>query len=145
MTNNPTLALAIEWLAVVGLAALLGAAGTWLRARFDLDCNPLLVFPASGSIGWLGFSWEGLSFGIPRRFRVTRRWDRPGALVRLPDGSTARLLSVYTDPAAAGAMATVQPESADGDDDGAPAWVPLGSLSPAGTTAPVPVQDGGVA
>lgn len=132
-------------LTLVGATTLISKAETWLRDRFDLDCNPLLVFPASGHIGWLGFSWEGLSIGIPRRFRITRRWDRPGALVNMADGRYGRILTVCTHPDTPGAVAAVQPESNDPDEDGTPLWVAWESLTPVPSGALAVAQDGGVA
>lgn len=141
--NHPILALAIEILAIVGLTTVLGGAETWLRERFDLDCNPLRILPASGRLGPL--SWKRLSFGIPRRFRVTRRWDRPGALVNLADGRYGRILAVCTHPDTPGAVAAVQPESNDPDEDGTPLWVAWESLTPVPSGAPAMAQDGGLA
>ena len=122
---------ALVVLAVIGATRTLGAVCDWLAGRFHLDLN-LRKFRTAGvrAFGKGEATWD-LWIGIPRTFKVHRRWDRPGALVDMGGGRQGYILAVHTDPDTDGAMAVIQP-AADDEYTGEPEWVPLAAVAPAG-------------
>jgi hypothetical protein len=131
----------IGWAVVIaactGIATVLSGIQGWLSARFALDLNPKLIgrLPfGKGSLGW------DLWIGVPRRFKIHRRWDRPGAAVTLADGRRGAILYVVADEDTGSAMAVVQTH----DDDfqaQQPEWQPLARLRPLAQQAAVPAGD----
>jgi hypothetical protein len=102
-------AIIVVLLAILGAMHILDGLGNWVLERISIDLHPL---------------WHV----IPRRFKVSVRWDRPHAMVTLPDGSEAVILYVQEHDDAPYSVALVQP--CDEDEDLGPAiWVPVGSLS----------------
>lgn len=100
-----------ELLAILGAMHILTGIETWLNERIRLDLNPL---------------WHV----IPRRFKVSLRWDRPGAVVDFGSGRQGVILSV-TEADDADQILLVQPCTAELDEnDGDPEWVTVTELSP---------------
>ena len=122
--------LAVGALALWAVIRICGSAQDWLAARFALDFNWLRVAigPSGRKIGSGWFGWD-LWIGVPRRFKVHRRWDRPGSMVSLRDGRLAAVLWVTIDPDAGG-MAIVQPYDVANEQAQQPEWLPLANLSP---------------
>jgi len=101
-------ALIVFLLAILGAATILTSIQNWVSERISLDLHPL---------------WHV----IPRRFKVSVRWDRPHALVGMDDGREAVIVLIHAgesdqDPL----IALVQPQ-----EECVPAeWALLSSLSP---------------
>jgi hypothetical protein len=104
-------------------------AQNWVTDRYSFDFNWLRLAtlgqkrPGNGSIAW------DLWIGIPRRLKIYRRWDRPGAMVGLYDGRPATVLWVTSDPDAGG-VALVQPYDVAEEEAQRPEWAAVASLSP---------------
>lgn len=96
--------LIVALLAILGAAWMLTGIENWVLERIKIDLNPL---------------WHV----IPRRFKVRRRWDRPGAVVEFGNGRHGFILSVC-EADDVDQVLLIQPCTADLDeDDGDPEWV----------------------
>ena len=132
---------------IVGALALWGgirivtAVQDWVTDRYAFDFNWLRVAigPSGRKIGSGWFGWD-LWIGVPRRLKVHRRWDRPGAMVGLGDGREGAVLWTAID-LDAGGIAIVQPYVDELQQQ--PEWVPLERLSPLPryVTASAPASD----
>lgn len=87
----------------------------------------ILAIAGAGTIFDSFLSWltERYSFVFP--FILARRWDRPGARVRLPDGRAGWVIEVH-EGGDAGDMATVR--TCDAGEREQSEWVPAHHLEP---------------
>ena len=85
--------------------------GAWVAERIRLDLNPL---------------WHV----IPRRFKISVRWDRPGAPVQLPSGFDGVILAVFETDDQPCPVALVQAFDEDCQNVGSAGWLPVSSLAP---------------
>ena len=100
-------------LAALGAMNIYDGIGKRLAERISLDLHPL---------------WHV----IPRRFKVSIRWDRPGAMVMLRGGHEGRILYLLEHDDAECPIVLVQPYDENDDQDlQRPAWYTLTSLAPA--------------
>jgi len=93
---------AFATLATYGAITLLSQAQMWLADRFTADI---------------------------RHLRVTRRWDRPGSWVTLPDGTEAVIEETWRDRETCGGVAKVCPYVDEKEQE--PQWAPISILRPA--------------
>lgn len=100
---------------------------TLFHGELGWACGLGIIAAISGAFtGWRG-SWlaQRVTFGYPHL--VVRRWDRPGARVRLPDGRTGYVRLVCRDRRA-GDMVSVRTRDAGAHQRAE--WVPAHRLIP---------------
>lgn len=111
LTGYPAILVCL--LAILGGMNILTGIESWLLERIKIDLRPL---------------WHV----IPRRFKLSVRWDRPGAMVTLGDGREGSIVYLLEHDDAPCPIVLVQPYDDNDDPDlQRPEWLPLTSLSPA--------------
>lgn len=107
LTGYP--AIIVFLLAILGAATILTGIESWVLERIKIDLHPL---------------WHV----IPRRFKVSVRWDRPGQVFEFDEGRQGVILAVHRADDVDQVL-LVQPCTADLDEDeGDPEWVACSSV-----------------